>query len=239
MHSKEGKGAVLIVYVDDIILTGDDCEQLENLKKFMAKEFEIKDLGNLKSFLDMEFTRSKEGIGVSQKKYVLDLLKETGMMGCRPVETPMEPNFKLQPASVDKVRETEKFQRLVGRLIYLSHTRPDIAFPISIVSQFMHSLGPEHFEAVHRILRYLKGTPGKGLLFKAQGHLQVEAYTDADLVGCILDRRSTFGYCMYVGGNLVTWRSKKQNVVARSSAEAEFRAVAQGMCEVIWIRRIL
>ncbi|XP_071909660.1 uncharacterized protein [Coffea arabica] len=238
-HSKEGKVAILIVYVDDIILTGDDCGGLENLKKFLAKEFEIKDLGNLKYFLGMEFARSKEGIVVSQKKYVLDLLKETGMMGCRPAETPMEPNLKLQPASVEKVRDREKFQRLVGRLIYLSHTRPDIAFPVSIVSQFMHSPGSEHFEAIHRILRYLKGTPGKGIFFKARGHLQVEAYTDADWAGCITDRRSTSGYCTYVGGNLVTWRSKKQNVVARSSAEAEFRAVAQGICEVIWIRRIL
>ncbi|XP_071920664.1 uncharacterized protein [Coffea arabica] len=238
-HSKEGKVAILIVYVDDIILTGDDCGGLENLKKFLAKEFEIKDLGNLKYFLGMEFARSKEGIVVSQKKYVLDFLKETGMMGCRPAETPMEPNLKLQPASAEKVRDREKFQRLVGRLIYLSHTRPDIAFPVSIVSQFMHSLGPEHFEAIHRILRYLKGTPGKGIFFKARGHLQVEAYTDADWAGCITDRRSTSGYCTYVGGNLVTWRSKKQNVVARSSAEAEFRAVAQGICEVIWIRRIL
>ena len=238
-HSKEGKVAILIVYVDDIILIGDDCGGLENSKKFLAKEFEIKDLGNLKYFLGMEFARSKEGIVVSQKKYVLDLLKETGMMGCRPAETPMEPNLKLQPASVEKVRDREKFQRLVGRLIYLSHTRPDIAFPVSIVSQFMHSPGSEHFEAIHRILRYLKGTPGKGIFFKARGHLQVEAYTDADWAGCITDRRSTSGYCTYVGGNLVTWRSKKQNVVARSSAEAEFRAVAQGICEVIWIRRIL
>ncbi|XP_071939248.1 secreted RxLR effector protein 161-like [Coffea arabica] len=160
-------------------------------------------------------------------------------MECRPAQTPMEPNLKLQLASAEKVRDGEKFQRLVRRLIYLSHTRLDITFPVSIVSQFMHSPGPEHFEAIHRILRYLKRTPGKGIFFKAQGHLQVEAYTDADWAGCITDRRSTSGYCTYVGGNLVTWRSKKQNVVARSSAEAEFRAIAQGICEVIWIGRIL
>ena len=98
-----------------------------------------------------------------------------------------------------------------------------------MVSQFMHAPGSEHFEAVYKILRYLKGTPGRGLLFKSRGHLQIEACTDASWVGSIVDRRSTFGYCSFVGGNLVTWRSKKQNVVARSSAKAKFRVVCHGL----------
>jgi len=238
-HSNDGKIAILIVYVDDIVLTGDDCDELAKLKKKLAEEFEIKDLGALKYFLGMEFARSREGIFVNQKKYVIDLLNETGMLGCKPAETPIEPNVKLQLTEVENVKNREHYQRLVGRLIYLSHTRPDISFSVSMVSQFMHAPGPAHFEAVYRILKYLKGTPGKGLLFKPQGHLQIEAYTDADWAGSIVDRRSTSGYCSFVGGNLVTWRSKKQNVVARSSAEAEFRAVAHGICEIMWIRRLL
>ena len=107
-----------------------------------------------------------------------------------------------------------------------------------MVSQFMHAPGPEHSEVVYRILRYLKGTPGRGLLFKSRGHLQIETYIDADWAGSIVDRRSTSGYCSFVDDNLVTWRSKKQNMVAKSSAEAEFRVVAHGICEIMWIRRL-
>ena len=102
----------------------------------------------------------------------------------------------------------------------------------------MHSPRPQHFDAIYRILRYLKGIPGKGLLFVNHGNLQVQIYTDVDWAGSVTDRRSTSGYCTYVGGNLVTWRSKKQNVVA-SSAEAEFRAIAHGICETLWIKRLL
>jgi hypothetical protein len=109
--------------------------------------------------------------------------------------------------------DRERYQRLVGKLIYLSHTRPDIAFAVSVVSQFMHDPRTRHMNAAIRIIRYLKGCPGRGLLYSTNGNLQVECYTDADWAGALDDRRSTSGYCAFVGGNLVTWRSKKQSVV--------------------------
>ncbi|KAA0025288.1 Cysteine-rich RLK (receptor-like protein kinase) 8 [Cucumis melo var. makuwa] len=209
------------------------------LKQRMGDEFEIKDLGNLKYFLGMEVARSKEGISVSQRKYTLDLLTETGMLGCRPADTPIEFNCKLGNSDDQVPVDKEQYQRLVGKLIYLSHTRHDISFAVSVVSQFMQAPYEKHMEAVNRILRYLKNTPGKGLMCRKTNKKTIEAYTDSDWVGSIIDRKSTSAYCTFVWGNLVTWRSKKQSVVARSSAEAEYRAMSLGICEEIWLQRVL
>ncbi|RVW60823.1 Retrovirus-related Pol polyprotein from transposon TNT 1-94 [Vitis vinifera] len=238
-HFPEGKLAIIIVYVDDIILTGDHEEKIDLLKKLLTKEFEIKDLGNLKYFLRMEIARSKKGIAVSQRKYVLDLLNETGMLGCKPAETPMDTTVKLEESDGSAPVDKGRYQRLVGKLIYLSHTRPDIGFSVSVVSQFMNNPTEKHMTAVIRILRYLKMTLGKGLFFQRTTKKEIEIFSDVDWAGSVTDRRSTSGYCSFVWGNLVTWRSKKQSVVARSSAEAEFRAMAQGICEGIWLNRLL
>ncbi|RVW44140.1 Retrovirus-related Pol polyprotein from transposon RE1 [Vitis vinifera] len=188
----DGRMTILIVYVDDIILTGDDTREVERLKKVLATEIE---------------------------RYPIKARKT------------MESDGK----PVDR----ERYQRLVGRPIYLSHTRPDIAFAVSVVSQYMHSPKESHLEAVYKILRYLKGSPGRGLFFKKSDGKKVEIYTDADWAGSTDDRRSTTGYCNYVWGNLVTWGSKKQSVVARSSVEAKFKAIAQGMCEGLWLQKLL
>ncbi|XP_058780011.1 uncharacterized mitochondrial protein AtMg00810-like [Vicia villosa] len=217
MFSHDGKLAALIVYVDDIVLTGDDTVEMARVKEKLAVDFEIKDLGSMRYFLGIQVARSKNGIVFSQQKCILDLLKETGNSGCRPADTPMDPNAKLWGEGSVPV-DTGRYLRLVGKLIYLSHNRPDIAFSVSVVSQFMHSPYEEHLEAVYRILRYLKGKHGKGLHFKKTSERNVSIFTDANWAGSVTDRRSTSGYCTYVWDNLVTWRSKKQGVVARNSA---------------------
>jgi len=164
----------------------------------------MKSLGRLKYFLGIEVARSKRGIFLSQRKYVLDLLTEVGMLDCKPVDTPMIQNQKLGDFSEQVPTNKKRYQRLVGKLIYLSHTRPDICYTVSIVSQFMHYPSEEHMDVVVRILRYLKSAPGRGLLFSKNGHLEVEGYTDADWAGNISDRKSTSGYFTFIGGNLVT-----------------------------------
>ena len=227
------------MYVDDIVITGDDLEEIRRLKQTLSSEFEVKDLGSLRYFLGMEVARSEKGISVSQRKYTLDLLKETGMLGCKPVDTPMDANVKLLARTNEAATDKERFQQLVGKLIYLTHTRPDIGFAVSMVSRFMSNPSETHMDAVMRILQYLKSAPGTGLSFKKRRSRGVEVFTDADWAGYVPDRRSTSGMCTYVWGNLVTWRSKKQSVVSRSSAEAELRSLASGVCEGIWLKRVL
>ncbi|WKA06512.1 hypothetical protein VitviT2T_024408 [Vitis vinifera] len=179
----------LIVYVDDMVVTGNDPEERKALQNYLSREFEMKDLGPLKYFLGIEVSRSSEGIFLSQRKYALDLLQETGVSGCQLVNSPIEKGLKLcvepNQVSTDKGR----YQRLVGRLMYLAHTRPYIAYTLSVVSQYMHNPGEQHMNAIMRILRYLKNAPGKGILFaKNVDHQSIEVYIDVDWAGAVDDR---------------------------------------------------
>ncbi|KAK2998527.1 hypothetical protein RJ639_023483 [Escallonia herrerae] len=169
----------------------------------------IQKTGQLKYFLGIEETRSKKGIFLSQRKYVLDLLAETRTAGAKPCNTPMNPSVHL--------------------------TKDDV----STVSQFMSEPTVKHWAALKLILCYLKGAPGLGLLYSNHGHSCIECFSDVDWAGSKLDRKSTTGYCVFVGGNLVSWKSKKQSVVSRSSAESKYRAMAQSTCEIMWICHLL
>ncbi|KAM7509738.1 hypothetical protein LguiB_008613 [Lonicera macranthoides] len=229
---------LLVVYVDDIVITGSDTMGISSLKSFLHAQFHTKDLRMLKYFLGVEVTRSKKGIFLSQRKYVLDLLAETGKLGAKPCSTPMIPNVQLTKDG-PLFEDPEKYRRLVGKLNYLTVTRPDIAYSVSVMSQFMSSPTIHHWEVLEQILCYLKGAPGRGILYANHGHTRIEGFSDADWAGSKVDRKSTSGYCIFVGGNLVSWKSKKQNVVARSSAESEYRAMAQSVCEIMWICQLL
>ena len=152
---------------------------------------------------------SREGIFISQQKYVMDLLSEAGLQGCKAAEIPIDPNHKQREAMEDDMIDKEAYQMLVGKLIHLAYTQPDIAYAVGIVNQFMHNPMKPHLKAVYRILHYLKGTLGKGILFKKGEAMLLETYTNVDYAGSVVDRRSTSDYYTLLGGNLVTWRSKK------------------------------
>lgn len=228
MYTKECKTGFtsILVYVDDLILAGTDAEEINRVKMLLDEKFSIKDLGDLKYFLGFEVARNQEGISLCQRKYALDLLQETGLLGTKPCSTPMEPGLQLHKNLGDPVNDPAVYRRLIGRLLYLTHSRPEISYAVGKLSKFMDKPTDIHMLAALRVLKFIKNHPGQGLFFKADSPLCLKGYCDSDWGACLDTRRSTTGFCFFLGSSLVSWKSKKQSVVSRSSSEAEYRALA-------------
>ncbi|CAL2238958.1 unnamed protein product [Prunus armeniaca] len=206
---KNGKSfTALLIYVDDILITGNNVAMINSLKQFLHTQFRIKDLGDLKYFLGIEVSRSKQGICISLRKYTLEILKDAGILGARPISFPMEQNIKLSNEG-EILKDPAKYRRLVGRLIYLTITRPDITYVVHVLSRFMHEPRIPHMDAAVQILRYLKYTPGQGILFPTQDDLKLKAFCDSDWAGCPTTGRSTTSYCVFLGNSLISWRTKR------------------------------
>ncbi|KAL5752556.1 hypothetical protein ACOSQ2_023063 [Xanthoceras sorbifolium] len=230
---------LILLYVDDMIITGDDSAGIRSLQRFLSQHFEMKDLGTLSYFLGLEVTTSSDGYYLSQAKYASDLLTKAGITDNKTVSTPLEYNAKLTPLDGELISDATRYRQLVGSLIYLTVTRPDISHAVGMVSKFMDAPRSVHYAAVLRILRYVKGTLYHGLHYSSRSSLELHAYSDADWAGDPTDRCSITGFCFMLGTSLVSWRSKKQDVVSRSSTEAEYRALAGTTCELIWLRWLL
>ena len=210
MRKRTPHGCVILaVYVDDIIITGSDDAKVAATKANLAQHFVTRDLSPPRYFLGLEIAYRQGQMSICQRKYVLDLQEETGMLGCKPASSPMEQNVDWWDNATALIEDAGIYRRLVGKLIYLTVTRPDISYAVSILSQFMQAPRNIHLEGVYRLLAYLKRALGKGLLYRRQGHLHIEAYSDSGFAGDEEDRKSHGGYATYVGGNLVTWRSQK------------------------------
>lgn len=238
------KGSVTIfvlVYVDDIIVASSSQDAVSSLLHDLKMDFALKDLGDLNYFLGIEVKKISDGLVLSQDKYTHDILKRMGMSTCKPAPTPLSTSEKLsvQEGSLLGPGDATNYRSIVGALQYLTLTRPDIAFSVNKVCQFLHSPTLTHWSAVKRIIRYLRGTVGMGLKIQKSQSMLVSAFSDADWAGCVDDRRSTSGFAVFLGSNLISWSARKQATVSRSSTEAEYKALANATAEVIWVQTLL
>jgi hypothetical protein len=197
------------------------------------------DLGDLHHFLGISVTRSSDGLFLSQRQYAADLLQRAGMAECHSTATPVDTHAKLSAVDGAPVADPTQYRSLAGALQYLTLTRPDLAYAVQQVCLFMHDPREPHLALLKRVLRYVKGTLSTGLHIGTGAITSLTAYSDADWAGCPDSRRSTSGYCVFLGDNLVSWSSKRQTTVSRSSAEAEYRAVAHAVAETCWLRQLL
>lgn len=229
----------LLVYVDDIVLTASSPALLRNTIAALQREFSMSDLGPLHHFLGMHVQSCDGGLFLSQKQYMLDILARAGMSECKPCTTPVDTNSKLSGVEGALVPDATDFRSLAGALQYLTFTRPDIAYAVQQVCLHMHAPREPHLAALKRILRYIRGTLDLGLLLRPSVSPDLVVYSDADWAGCPDTRKSTSGYAVFLGDSLVSWSSKRQVTVSRSSAEAEYRAVANAVAEASWLRQLL
>ncbi|KAI3511072.1 hypothetical protein L1887_18216 [Cichorium endivia] len=239
LWDKDGVYIAILIYVDDVIVVGNNLERIQQTKRRLDEAFSIKDLGQLKYFLGIEVAKTPEGLVLSQRKYVLDILKDSGMLGCKPSPFPIEQNLKLDRGENEERVDASQYRRLIGRLLYLQATRPDVTYAVNALSQFVADPRQNHMDALTRVLRYLKGSAGQGILLPKSGEPLLTAFCDSDWLGCPYTRRSRTGYLLMLGGAPISWKTKKQSVISRSSAEAEYRAMASTVSEILWVRWLL
>jgi hypothetical protein len=239
-HGKEGEILIVSLYVDDLILTGNNRVMIENFKLSMKKQFAMTDLGKMKYFLGIEVCQSKHGIFIHQQKYAAEILSRFGMKNCNKVCNPIVPGCKLVKDDIGKTVDATLYKQMVGCLMYLLATRPDLTYSVCLVARFMDRPTELHHAAVKRIMRYVQGTLSFGVMYKcSKKKLNLIGWSDSDYAGDLDDRKSTTGYLFKFGSSAVSWSSKKQPIVTLSTTEAEYVAAVAGACQAVWLRNVL
>ncbi|KAI0505062.1 hypothetical protein KFK09_016019 [Dendrobium nobile] len=228
----------ILIYVDDMLITGNDNSSIQHILLGLRQAFSLKDPAPVSLFLGIRISHTPHGLFLDQQQYATDILKSAGFLHCKPLPTPITPRSIQSREPDSNLLHPPNYRSIVGSLQYLTITRPDLAFATNQLCQHMHNPQPTHVHALKRTLRYLQGTLNYGLPL-CRGDLTLQTFADADWASDSADRKSVSGFCTFLGKNLISWSVKKQITVAKSSTEAEYRALAAATSDVIWLRRLL
>lgn len=227
------------MYVDDIIVTSNKTYYLSEFTRNLHSVFALKDMGPVHFFLGIQVHITPSSFLLNQSQYVRDVLIKFGMQNCSPCSTPMAATTTLSAIEGSPLANPIEHRKLIGALQYITYTRPDISFSVNKLSQYLQSPTYVHWTATKRVLRYLKGTTDHALHLNATSTLTLQGFSDASFANNIEDRKSTGGYLVYFGQSLISWSSRKQQAVSRSSVESEYRALANLAAKVLWLTYLL
>src|SRR5262249_9078648 len=239
INSNSKDTLVVQIYIDDIIFGATNESLCKEFSKIMQGEFEMSLIGELTFFLGLQVKQLKDGIFINQAKYAKELLKKFGYEDVKPLSTPMASSTKLDSDMKGMDINPKLYRGMIGSLLYLTASRPDIMFSVCLCSRFQSKPKESHLIAVKRIFRYLADTLDFGLWYPKDRVFDLVSYSDSDFAGCKIDRKGTSGTCQFLGGCLISWSSKKQNSVALSTAEAEYIAAGSCCAQVLWIKQQL
>ncbi|GKE83170.1 retrovirus-related pol polyprotein from transposon TNT 1-94 [Tanacetum coccineum] len=234
---KTGKHILLVqIYVDDIIFASTDPKACDIFSNEMSSKFQMSMMGQMSFFLGLQVSQNPGGIFINQSKFALEILKKFGMDSCDPVDTPMVDRLKLDEDPLGIPVDQTRFRSMVGSLMYLTASRPDLVFVVCMCARYQASPTKKHLEALKRVFQYLRGTINWGLWYPKDTAMALTAYADADHAGCQDTRRSTSGSAQFLGDKLVSWSSKKQKSTAISTTEAEYIAMSGCCAQILWMR---
>jgi hypothetical protein len=237
LKEKDKKLTLIGAYVDDILITGDDRKDIEEISTILGKAFQMKHMGELSEFLGIEAVYSNDGIKLCQRKFEKQVAQQFEQLNCKPTGNPMAKRY--EPSENDEKRNDYPIRQAIGCLMYLANaTRPDLCFAVNNLSRFVNEPTKTLWHAIQRVIKYLNTTAELGLVYK-KSSFDIHGWSDSDFANDTEDRKSTTGWVFKLGENTISWKSKKQSTVSLSTTEAEYQAASDATKEAIWLQDLL